>query len=127
LASERSDSFEVGERIERGLQVAGAAQTARQIAGLVAQLASLGAQERIEQPQQRAPALDGAAEIVHRLGVGFGRVLQGRAPIGKDVAGHRAQRRPHRQARPQGGLVVHAGTIRHWYFIGAAYLSRSAR
>ena len=65
--------------------------------------------ERLEQAQQRPPALHRPAEIVHRLGVGFRRVVDRRARLGEDVAGHRAQRLPHRHARPQGGPVVHAG------------------
>ena len=45
------------------------------------------------------------------LGVGFRWVVDRRARLGEDVAGHRAQRLPHRHARPHGGPVVHAGEL----------------
>jgi hypothetical protein len=45
------------------------------------------------------------------LGVGFRRVIDRGAGLGEDVAGHPAQRLPHRYARPQGGSVLHLGNI----------------
>ena len=103
--------FEIRERIERRLRVARPGERARQIASLVAQAPGRFPDERLEQAQQRPPALHRPAEIMHRLGVGFRRVVDRRVRLGEDVAGHRAQRLPHRHARPQGGPLVHAGGL----------------
>src|SRR5262245_39640866 len=104
--------FEIGERIERRLRVACAGQRAREVARLVAQASRLRPDKRLEQAQERAPALHRAAEIVHRLGIGVCRVLEGRARLSEDVAGHATQRLPYRHARPQGGSLVHGAKYR---------------
>ena len=68
----------------------------------------------LEQAQQGAPALHRPAKIVHRLGLGPGRILDGRTRLGEDVVRHAAQRLPHRHARPQGGSVIHMKNIGHY-------------
>ena len=103
--------LDVIERVECGLGVAWSRERASEIARLVAQPLGGLAHEGLEQAQQRPPALHGAAEIVHPLGVGFRRVVDRRARLGEDVAGHRAQRLPYRHARSYGGPVVHAGEL----------------
>ena len=95
---------EVGEGIERRLRVARAGQRAGEIARLVAQALRFLPEKGLEQAQQRAPALHRPAEIVHRLGLGFRRILDGR----------RAPRRgcrapPPRNASPTATLGRKAG------------------
>ena len=96
--------LDVRERVERRLGVARPRERAGEIARLVAQPLGGLAHERLEQAQQRPPALHGATEIVHPLGVGFRRVVDRRTRLGEDVARHRAQRLPHRHARRIAGL-----------------------
>jgi hypothetical protein len=105
--------FEVGKGVERRLRVARAGQRAGKVAGLVAQLSRFGPKKRLDEPQERAPALHRPPKIVHCLGVGLCRILDGRPRLGKDVARHTAQRFPHRHARPQGGSLVHDKNIGH--------------
>ena len=78
-----------------------------EVARLVPQVPGLVAEERLDQPQQRPPALHRPAEVVHRLGLGLSPGPRWRPRGGEDVAGGRPQRLPHRHARPQGGLLAH--------------------
>ena len=75
--------LEIVERIQRGLQVARATKVARDVARDGVQAFGFLTQERIEQPQQRAPMLHLPAELVHRDGVGIFRTFNGRARIGQ--------------------------------------------
>ena len=74
------------ERIEGCLGVARAGEQAHEIARFGAHLIDRGAARAGEQAQQRPPALEGLAHVVH--GVGFGQlgVGQGGAGIGNDGA-----------------------------------------
>jgi hypothetical protein len=108
--------FEVGKRVQRRLRVARASQGAGKIARLLAQVSRFCPEKRLDESKERAPALHRPPKIVHRLGVGAGRVLDGVPCLGEDVAGHATQRLPHRHARPQGRSLVHCKyyrTFRH--------------
>ena len=95
----------------RRLRVARPGQRACDIARLDAQLLVVRREIRLEHAQQRAPAFHGAAEFVHRHGVGIGGILDGGARLAQDVVGNGAQRLAHRQSRLQGRLVVHAKVL----------------
>jgi hypothetical protein len=102
---------EVGEGIKRRLRIASPAKGTREVARFVTQRQPVFAQQRPEQPQQRPPALHLAAEIVHRLGIGPGRVRDRGARVGQDLAGNGAHDLSDRQVRFQRGLVAHAGDL----------------
>jgi hypothetical protein len=74
------------------LRVARAGQGAGEVACLVAQPPGLVSHERLEQPQQRPPALHRPPEVVDGFRVRLVRVGDGRASFGEDVAGHGTQR-----------------------------------
>ena len=66
---------EIGKRVERRLRVTCATQCAGEIARNIAQLFTLGAEERSQQTQERAPAFHLPTKVVHGLGRGAIRVL----------------------------------------------------
>ncbi len=80
----RSALAQVGQRIERRLGVARARQRPHQLARLGAHLVGLFAERAGEQAQQRAPALEGFAHLMHRLGVGEFGIGQRPAGIGNN-------------------------------------------
>ena len=104
---------EIVERVQRRLGVARPGERTREIARLVAQAPGVLLEKGFEQAQQGAPALHRPAKIVHRLGLGPGRILDGGTRLGENVVRHAAQRLPHRHARPQGGSVIHMKNIGH--------------
>ena len=89
------------------MRVARPAQRACEVARLVTQVPRLVGSERLDEAQQRAPALHRAAKIVHRLRIRLGRIGDGRVPLRDDGVGHGAQSFAHRHVRPQGRCVVH--------------------
>jgi hypothetical protein len=101
--------FEVRERVERRLRIARTGKHAGKVARLVVQMPCLRANERLDEPQQRAPALHGAAEIVHRFRLD--RLFDCRARLFQDAAGSRAQALADIGGERDGGSVVHVDQI----------------
>ena len=76
------------------------------LARLAAQAGGVG-NKRLEQPHERAPLLDGAAEIVHGVPARALGIDDSRARAGKDIARNGTHRRPDRSLGLQGGFVAH--------------------
>ncbi len=102
---------DVGERVQRRLAVAHARQFVCEIARLPAQVSRLGAHERLQQPQQRAPALHRLAVVVNRDRVRALLVLQHRARLGQHVARDGLERVADRNIRTHGGFLGHAKVL----------------
>jgi hypothetical protein len=74
------------------LEKHGLALSPRSIARLLAHVSRFCPEKGLDEPKERAPALHRPPKIVHRLGVGVDRVLDGGPCLGEDVAGRATQR-----------------------------------
>ncbi len=100
--------LDVGERIKCRLAVARARERVGAVAAVIAQPPCFRPRERLNKTQQRAPALHGAAKVVHGLCVGPARIPHRGACLAQTVAKYSAHGLADRGCvRGQGRPVVH--------------------
>ena len=101
----------IGNRIQRGLGVAGAGQQTGKIAGFGTPAPFARPQVRLDQPQEGAPGFHRGAEIMHGDGLDALAVLYRGPAFGEKITGGIPQRLPDGLLRPQPRLVTHATVL----------------